>query len=151
IVVDGMAVDLPPDSTGWDAQTGSSGNVLMQKQVTDADGNKSAALIQVGNRITQGGFDANLAAMLKTIPDLAAQDPVHHDARPTLSGYRIATRDVSCRYRGHISPASVVVGLQLPDDSQRFMMLLTMNMDSDQKKAVEQEFACLVRSYRPES
>lgn len=150
IVVDGIAVDLPPDLTGWTSQTGN-GGLLMQRQVTDEDGDKSAALIQIGNRIAQGGFDANLAAMTRTIPELAEEDALLKSDGVTPAGYRIAMRDICCGYRGDISLSTVVVGLQLPDQSQRFLMLLTMNMSSDQKQAVEKEFAYLVRSLRPEA
>jgi len=150
IVNDGIAVDLPPDSTDWVRSDGSSGSVMLQKQVTDEDGEKSAAIIQVGNRITQGGFEANLEAMTKTIPELADEDVMLDSDGITPAGYRIALRDICCGYRDDISLATMVVGLELPDDSQRFLMLLTMNMNSEQRQIVEAEFAHLVRSFRAE-
>ncbi|MGV3491091.1 MAG: hypothetical protein ACO1OG_07185 [Devosia sp.] len=152
ITLDGVAIDLPPGSaTEWKPQTGSSGSLMLVREVTDEDGDKSVAMVQLGNRITQGGFDANLAAMMKTIPELADEDVMLDADGVTTAGYRIAMRDICCGRRDDISLSSVVVGVELPDSTQRFLMLLTMNMNSDQRQVVEAEFAHMVRSFRMDS
>lgn len=148
IVVDGIAVDLPPDSTGWSQESGSGGNVLLQRDMVDEDGERSAALVQIGGRITQGSFESNLAIMLQTVPELAEEDTMLEADGVTPAGYRVAMRDVCCGYRDDISLSSVVVGYELPDRSQRFLMLLTMNMSSDQREIAEADFAYMVRSFR---
>ncbi len=150
IVLEGIAVDLPPGATGWVQKTGNSGSVMLQKEVTDEDGDRSMAMIQISNRITQGDFAANMTAMTKTIPELADEDPVMDSDGVTPAGYRISLRDICCGRRDGIRLATVVAGLELPDKTQRFLMLLTMNMNSDQRNAVEEEFAHVVRSFRQE-
>jgi hypothetical protein len=150
IVVDGIALDLPADSTGWTSQTMNGGSLMLTRNFVDSDGDKSAAMVQIGTRITQGTFDANLAGMLKVIPELAEEDPTLKYDGTTPAGYRISMRDVCCGYRNDISMSQIVVGVQMPDQSQRFLLLLTMNMSSDDKKIVENDFAYLARSLRPE-
>lgn len=150
INVSGITLDLPPDSTGWTSETGKAGSLLMQRQLTDEDGEKSAAIIQVTTPITQGSFEANLAAMMKTIPELADEEPLLDYDGVTPAGYKISMRDICCGRRDGIGLSSIVVGVEMPDRSQRFLMLLTMNMDSDQRDLVENEFAYFVRSLRPE-
>lgn len=139
--------DLPGKARGWKVQEGEGGSLALVKTVNTDDGGKGGAFIQVPPPTSQGAFADNFAAMAAILPELRDEDPVIERTGTTMDGYPIMLSDVCCGYRDDILVASIAVGMQRPD-AQYFLVLIMINLDSDQRRALEEEFAFAIRSVR---
>lgn len=139
--------DLPEKARGWELTQGEGGSMMLRKTVDNGDGGKGGGFIQVTAPTKQGAFPDNFATMSGILPELRDEDPIIERTGVTMDQYPAMLRDVCCGYRDDMLLASITVGMQRPD-AQYFLMLVTINLDSDERQALEEEFAFAVRSVR---
>lgn len=143
-----LSFDPPAPASGWVVkQTGSS--ALFQKQVKDpATGKSFAAIIEVRTPMAASAFAAAFEGMAGTVPELGRERPMIKASGTTTAGHRIRTDYRCCaRLANGVSAGQRTVGIA-SDRMQTFLALITLGRDRETAKAVEAEFAALVRSVR---
>lgn len=144
----GVTLDLPTE--GWERREAKGGATLLQKKfAADADNKGGGAMISLIGPVG-GGFEANVAGMFKSIPELATQKPTTKKAGKTVNGHAIRMEYRCCARRESIRMDAHAVGIDA-GGKQYFAMLLEINTRGERSKALEAEFEAMIRSLRPTS
>lgn len=145
--IGGMTLTIP--GSGW-KKIGKGDTFMLQKDFPEtADDKRGNALIQIAKPVSarRSALQAGLDTFVKTLPDMAKEDVLVKHYGVTINGDDIRVEERCCARMKNISVNQIVVGIA-SDDRQAYLQLAQLNMRGDRSKAVEAEFAAIVRSLK---
>jgi hypothetical protein len=146
--INGITVTIADDG-GW-KKIGKGDLFMIQKIFPQtANEKQGAAIIQISKPVSgaRNTLQAGLKMLVATLPDIAKEDILVKHYGVTINGYDIRVEDRCCAYVKNVSINQTVVGIA-SDNRQAYLQLAELNVKGDRSKAVEAEFAAVVRSLK---
>lgn len=147
---EGSLFQLPP---GWGPIPNATGpNYMVQRNFPgDARGRgRGGAIIQIAPPVAAPAerLDAVFEQATRSLPELADKRPTLRREGETVNGHRMRYDTRCCGTRNGASLANETVAIAT-GRAIHVLMLVTVNLRGDDRRAAEADFDALVRSFRP--